>query len=143
AVLWNPDNPGNPPQLRSAEIAGRALGVRLQSLQARTPDDLEPAFVAMARQRVDGVIVLADVMLNGQRARIADLALARRLPAVYGQEGHPPVGLSTYRANTRDLFPALRQLRGPHPERREAGRPARRAGHQVRAGDQPQDRQGP
>ncbi len=58
----------------------------------------------MARQRVDDVIVLADVMLNGQRARIGDLALARHLLAVYGQEGHTPVGLITYSANTRDLF---------------------------------------
>jgi len=30
AVLWNPANPGNVPQLREAEVAARALGVRLQ-----------------------------------------------------------------------------------------------------------------
>ena len=42
-------------------------------------------------------------MLNEQRVRIAGLAAAGRLPAVYGQEG-PAGGLITYSANTPDLF---------------------------------------
>ena len=103
AVLWNPDNPGNAPQLQSAETAGRALGIRLQPLEARTPEDLGPAFAAMARQRAEALVVLADIMLNENRLRIADLATAARLPAVYGQEG-PAGGLVTYSANTPDLF---------------------------------------
>ena len=103
AVLWNPGNPGNEPQLRAAEAAGQALGIRLQSLEARTPDDLDPAFAAMARQRADALLVFADVMLNEQRVRISGLAAAGRLPAVYGQEG-PAGGLITYSANTPDLF---------------------------------------
>ena len=103
AVLWNPGNPGNAPQLRAAEAAGQALGIRLQALEARTRDDLDPAFAAMARQRADALLVLADVMLNEQRVRIAGLAAAGRRPAVYGQEG-PAGGLITYSANTPDLF---------------------------------------
>jgi len=103
AVLWNPDNPGNAPQLQSAETAGRALGIRLQPLEARTPEDLGPAFAAMARQHAEALVVLADIMLNENRPRIADLATAGRLPAVYGQEG-PAGGLVTYSANTPDLF---------------------------------------
>ena len=42
AVLWNPGNPGNVPQLRSAQAAGRALGLRLQALEARAPEDCRP-----------------------------------------------------------------------------------------------------
>jgi putative ABC transport system substrate-binding protein len=103
AVLWNPDNPGNAPQLQSAETAGRALGIRLQPLEARTPEDLGPAFAAMARQRAEALVVFADIMLNENRLRIADLATAGRLPAAYGQEG-PAGGLVTYSANTPDLF---------------------------------------
>jgi len=103
AVLWNPGNPGNAPQLRAAEAAGQALGIRLQALDARTPDDLDPAFAAMSRQRADALLVFADVMLNEQRVRIAGLAAAGRLPAAYGQEG-PAGGLITYSANTPDLF---------------------------------------
>lgn len=103
AVMWNPDNPGNAPQLQSAETAGRALNMRLQPLPIHTPDDLAPAFAAMARQRADALVVFADIMLNENRLRIADLAVASHLPAVYGQEG-PAGGLVTYSANTPELF---------------------------------------
>ena len=37
ALLRNPANPASAPQLREAEAAGRALGVRLQTLEARVP----------------------------------------------------------------------------------------------------------
>jgi putative ABC transport system substrate-binding protein len=51
ALLWNPDNPGSAPQLREAEMAGRALAMRLQTLEARGPQDIDSAFAAMTRQR--------------------------------------------------------------------------------------------
>ena len=103
AVLWNPANPGNRPQLSATESASRALGMRLQSLEARTPADFDPAFAAMIRQRADALIVLADVMLNDNRSRLVELAAANRLPTVYGQDAGGG-GLLSYSANTRDLF---------------------------------------
>ena len=39
--------------------------------------------------------------------------------------------------------PAARRVRGPHPEGCQAGRSPRRAGHEVRAGRQPQGRENP
>jgi ABC-type uncharacterized transport system substrate-binding protein len=103
AVLWNPGNPGNPPQLRAAEGAGRNLGVRILSLEARGPDDFDRAFATIAQQRAEALVVLADVMLIQERARLVDLAVARRLPAIYGQDAFAD-GLITYSASTRDLF---------------------------------------
>ena len=103
AVLWNPGNPGNPPQLRAAEGAGRTLGVRILALEARRPDDFDHAFATMAQQRAEALVVLADVMLIQERARLVDLAFAHRLPAVYGQDAFPD-GLVAYSASTRDLF---------------------------------------
>ena len=103
ALLWNPDNPGNLPQLRAADVSSRSLGIRLLALEARGPEDFDRAFGAMARGRADALIVLADVILNKHRARLADLALAHHLPAAYGQDVSP-VGLVTYSVNTRDLF---------------------------------------
>ena len=103
AVLWNPSNPGNRPQLRAVESASRALGMRLQSLEVRTPADFDPAFAAMIRQRADALIVLADVMLNDNRSRLGELAAANRLPTVYGQDAGGS-GLLSYSADTRELF---------------------------------------
>jgi putative ABC transport system substrate-binding protein len=104
AVLWNPANPGNTPQLRAAEAAGRTLGLRLQPLEARTSDELDRLFATMTKSRPDALVVFADVMLNDSRARITELAAARRLPTVFSQDGAAGGALMTYSASTPDLF---------------------------------------
>ena len=68
ALLWNPANAGNPPQLREAEVAARTLGVRLQPFDVRGPNDFDRAFAAMTRGRAGALIVLVDVMLVLHRA---------------------------------------------------------------------------
>ncbi len=105
AVLWNPTNGGNPPQLRAGEQAARALGIRLQPVEARGPADIDPAFDAMARGRAGGLIVLVDVLFRNQRIRITELAAARRLPAVYGlTEEAEAGGLMAYAPSFVDQY---------------------------------------
>jgi putative ABC transport system substrate-binding protein len=100
AVLGNPANASNRPQLGAAEVAARALGVRLQFLEARDRNDLDGAFVGMTREQAGAVIVLVDGMLIDNRIRIARLAEETRLPAVYGLVEHAEVGgLMFYGAN--------------------------------------------
>src|SRR4029077_4468599 len=48
ALLHNPANPGDAPQVGHAQGAARALGVRLQVLGARGPGEIDSAFAAMA-----------------------------------------------------------------------------------------------
>jgi putative ABC transport system substrate-binding protein len=105
AVLWNPANLGNPPQLRAAEVAARTLGMRLQPLEARTPRELDSAFAAMTTEAAGAVVVLVDIMFVDQRTRIAELAATRRLPAVYGQVEHVGSGgLMAYAPNFLDNY---------------------------------------
>jgi putative tryptophan/tyrosine transport system substrate-binding protein len=105
AVLWNPANPGDAPQFRQAEVAAAALGVRLQSVEVRSPDELDGAFVAMTQEQADGVVVLVDLMLLDHRARIADLAGKSRLPAVYGLREHVEAGgLMSYSASLDEMY---------------------------------------
>jgi len=105
AVLWNPGNLGNPPQLRAAELAARTLGMRLQSLEARNPREIDSAFAAMTREAAAALVVLVDVMLIDHRTRIAGLAATRRLPAVYGQLEHVESGgLMAYAPNFLDNY---------------------------------------
>jgi putative tryptophan/tyrosine transport system substrate-binding protein len=105
AVLWNPTNLGNPPQLRAAELAARTLGMRLQPLEARSPRDIDNAFAAMTKEAAGAIVVLVDVMFIDQRTRIADLAATRRLPAVYGQVEHVESGgLMAYAPSFLDNF---------------------------------------
>jgi len=104
-VLSNPANPGNAPQMREAETAARALGLRVQPLEAQGPSDIDRAFVAMTRERAGALLVLVDSMFIVQRERIADLAAKSRLPAMYGLRLHAEAGgLMAYGANLRDLL---------------------------------------
>ena len=104
ALLWNPSNPAGAPQLREAEVAARALRVRLQRLEARGSQEIDGAFAAMAKERAGALMVLVDAILVGQRTQIAELAARRRLPAVYGMREHAEAGgLMVYGANPLDL----------------------------------------
>ena len=105
ALLWNPDNPGSAPQVREAEVAARALGVQLHTLEARGPQEIDRAFAAMTRERAGALVVLADAILGlNQRSQITALAAERRLPAVYGiREYAEAGGLMVYSANLLDL----------------------------------------
>jgi putative ABC transport system substrate-binding protein len=51
ALLTNPANPASAPFLREAEAAARALGVRLQTLETRNPQEIDSAFAAMTKER--------------------------------------------------------------------------------------------
>ena len=105
ALLGNPANAGNAPQVRHAQNAARALGIRLQSLEARGPSEIESAFAAMTTERVGAVIVLIDSTLIDERIRIADLAARRRLPMVSGTiEIAEAGGLIAYGPSVRDMF---------------------------------------
>jgi len=106
AVLWNPANAVWQAQmLRQTEIAARALGLQVQLLEARGPDELEGAFAAMTRERVSALLVQVDVIFALHARRIADLAAKRRVPAMYGSREHVETGgLMSYAPNIPDLF---------------------------------------
>ena len=144
ALLWNPDNPGSAAQLREAEAAARALGVRLQTLEARVPQEIDSAFAAMTRERAGALLILLDAVFGSQQRQIAELAAQRRLPSIFGggavRGGRRAHGLWPKPSR---LGTARGHLRAQDPERCQARGPAGGAAHQVRAGHQPQDRQGP
>ena len=104
ALLTNPANPASAPFLREAEVAARALGVRLQTLEARDPQEIDSAFAAMTRERAGALLIHADALFGNQRRQIAELATKRRLPAVYGVREYAEAGgLMAYGANHIDL----------------------------------------
>jgi putative ABC transport system substrate-binding protein len=92
AVLGNPANPLYALQVRHAQDAARALGVRLQPLEARDPSEIDKAFAALTTERADAVIVLPDTVILDHRTRIADHAARRRLPTVSGQSDYAEAG---------------------------------------------------
>jgi len=109
AVFWQPggglgERTGKD-MLKGAEVAARALGVRLQFVEARGSADFDRAFSDMTRARAGALTVLPSPMLNNERRRIVDLAAKNRLPAVYPLRVFVDVGgLMSYGANLADMF---------------------------------------
>lgn len=105
AFLINPTNPGAALQLREAETAARSVGLQLQVLEARRDDELAGAFAAMSRERAGAVLLPGDSFFFYHRAKIADLAIKNRLPALFApREFAEAGGLMAYGANVADLY---------------------------------------
>ena len=104
ALLRHPDNPASAAQLREAEAAAQALGVRLQTLEARSPQEIDGAFAAMTRERAGALLVIPDALFWSQRRQIAELAVKRRLPSMRMGEAYPEAGgLMSYGPSYLDL----------------------------------------
>jgi putative ABC transport system substrate-binding protein len=63
--------------------AARQLGVQMHVVEARTPDEVEPAINAAAGERVEALLVAGDPVFNNPPARLPQLAARTRLPAIY------------------------------------------------------------
>ncbi len=105
AVLWNAANPDKALEFEKTQIAARSLGVRLQSLEVRGPNDFESAFRAATRARAGALLTLPDTLTISHLSRIADLAAKSRLPTIHEQREFAEAGgLMAYGPNHSDLF---------------------------------------
>jgi putative ABC transport system substrate-binding protein len=108
AVLWHPGAAGERAVkvlLKEAEVAGRALGGRLQLVAGQGPADFDRAFSDMTRARAGALTVLPGLVFFNERRRLVDLAAKNRLPAVYTSRDFVDAGgLMAYGANLADLF---------------------------------------
>jgi putative ABC transport system substrate-binding protein len=82
AILVNPANPIWTASVKEAERVARGLSLELQRLEARTPGEFEPAIAAAVEKRADALVVVEDSLFTAQAARLAELALKHKLPAV-------------------------------------------------------------
>jgi putative ABC transport system substrate-binding protein len=104
AALLNPDNPSIATLLKETQIAAKSLKVGLQQFDVRGPSEFESAFSAMAKRRVDAVVVFDDPMLIANRRAIADLAAKHRIASVGQKEFAEAGGLIGYGQILFELF---------------------------------------
>jgi putative ABC transport system substrate-binding protein len=105
AVLLNPTNPSNPPQLKLTQAAAATLAVTLLAFEAKRADEIDRAFAAIKTERPGALIVIGDPMLGSHRKRIVELSNQNRLPAIYWiREFADAGGLMSYGANFDDLW---------------------------------------
>ena len=105
AVLGTSTNPGNPQMVRETELVAEKFGVKLQYLDVLDPKDIETAFRAATKGRVDAVLMLLPGRIGAShRTQIVDLAVKSRLPVIYSAQAFVEAGgLMTYGVNGADL----------------------------------------
>jgi putative ABC transport system substrate-binding protein len=105
AILWNPTNPTNAPQLGETKAAAQALGVQLQLLEVRSRQDFESRFQAATRERAGALITLDDLLIFTHRIQIVALAAKSQLPAIYGWSAFAEAGgLMSYGPDFQDMY---------------------------------------
>ena len=73
AFIRDPDNPGMTLRFKEAQVAAPALGITLQSLDVRSPNDLTAAFAAATKEHADALMVPAPIAARYEK-QIADFA---------------------------------------------------------------------
>lgn len=105
AVLINPANGAHASLLSGVQAAARKTGKQVLPVSVRTPDEIQSRFAAMARERADALIILADAFFFQQRTQIAALALRHRLASIYALTGYAETGgLMNYGSDNTDNF---------------------------------------
>ena len=105
AVLWHRDNAPSMASVRELDTSAAKAKVALQSFGIRNGVELEEAFSAMTRQRVDFVVVVHAPLLYSERTRIGALALKHKLPTIHGTSEYAEAGgLLAYGPSYPELF---------------------------------------
>jgi putative tryptophan/tyrosine transport system substrate-binding protein len=104
ALLWNPLNLFHAGSLQQARTAAQALGIKLQTLAVRVPEELDGTFAAIVKERPDALLLLADRVFLHNRVRLMEFATKRRIPNVNAyRELVEAGGLMSYGPSYEDM----------------------------------------
>jgi putative tryptophan/tyrosine transport system substrate-binding protein len=105
AILSNSAESAFAIEISAVESAARSLGIRIQNVETRGPEEFESAFAAMARERADALLVGRESTFLVHRARVAELAMKGRLPTMCSfRESVEAGALMAYAVNMADFI---------------------------------------
>ncbi len=131
AMLGNANDLGMTMRYEASAAVAKDLGVDVQSLGVREPNDFADAFAAMERAMPDGLLMVADALTILNRKRVFDFAAQHRLPATYEESSFArDGGLMSYGPDemetaARGASLVLRILKGAKPEELPFEQPTR------------------
>jgi putative tryptophan/tyrosine transport system substrate-binding protein len=103
-LLVNPYNPNAVPQTKEMEEATKALGLRLDTLEASAESDFDSVFRTL-RQRNDALVVSADPFFISHRSQLVGLAVQYAIPTMYyAREFVSAGGLISYASSFEESF---------------------------------------
>jgi putative ABC transport system substrate-binding protein len=103
AILVREASPTASRYVEESRSAAQKLGIELQVLTERHPDDLEKLLVEARAS--DALVVGDDTEFTAYRSQIAELAVKNRLPTIHGlREMVDAGGLIAYGASFHDLY---------------------------------------
>jgi putative tryptophan/tyrosine transport system substrate-binding protein len=104
AFVWDPANQALTLRFKEVENAARTLGLQIESLEVRTPNDLD-SVLESATSKHAGALIIPPPIAYAYRRQIVDFAARKRLPAMYeDSESVEAGGLMSYGANVTDLW---------------------------------------
>src|ERR1700688_3114168 len=83
AMLWNRDDLGMSLRYEASAKVAQSIGVTVQALGVREPDDFNEAFSVMNGDPPDAILMVADSLTTLNRRRVFEFAAAKKLPAIY------------------------------------------------------------
>ena len=105
AMLWNKDDLGMSQRYEASAKAAQEIGITVQPLGVREPNDFDEAFAAMDREPPGAILMVSDSLTLLNRKRVIDYAAEHRLPAIYEQDFVTrDGGLMSYGADPREFF---------------------------------------
>src|SRR5215469_4263773 len=121
AMLWDVNDLGMTLRYQGAADAARTMGVRVQPLGVREPEDFDEAFASMVRDPPDAILMVSDILTFLNRRRVYEFAAEHRLPAAYERANYVrDGGLSAYSPDLDEIYDRAtslidRILRGDKP----------------------------
>jgi putative tryptophan/tyrosine transport system substrate-binding protein len=95
----------NAPQFAATETAAQAVGVEVEILEVRVPDDLHGAIEAARARYVEAGVLLSSPLVFTSSKLIGDIALAQQLPLISLFDEFPKNGgLIAYGPNVSEMF---------------------------------------
>ena len=105
AVLVNPSNAANRLWLKNVQDAAPKVGIKIEPVEAGTPQQIADAFAVMARQNAEALVVPQEPFFLQQKNQIVELAAKHRLPFIGGDGEYVTAGgLMSYGQNLRAIF---------------------------------------
>jgi len=105
AILYNPDDRNKEWEYKQSQQAADRLDLTLRAYEARSSIEIDEAFTRIVDDHAQALIIFADVLTFAHQKKLADLALAYRLPAMFGfREFTELGGLISYGSNNSEMW---------------------------------------